>query len=172
MSSKKDSWDVFHEDEAGSYLTNDAGHVRPDRRLRPVDDPETLPCGRDVGAGESTNDEIHLAAPRSAIEGSGICVYRSRIQGVIKYARYQYSDRKGFSFDVSDSSAIRNRQFEREVESSDPTKEREDGGSVIPGMYIHTRYPPFGADSIRRYRSPCCSCGRGGGNLLSGIHLV
>jgi hypothetical protein len=87
--SKSDCCDVFQEDEARSYLINGARKVGPDARLGSVDDAESLPGERDIGAGEATSDDIHRAAPRSAIEGSGIAPHRRFIQGEISHARNQ-----------------------------------------------------------------------------------
>jgi hypothetical protein len=74
-----ESCDVFHEDEAGSYLAHDPSEVRPEARPLPVD-ALALPGVADVLAGEAASDEIHDSTPRAAVKGGDIRPHRARSQ--------------------------------------------------------------------------------------------
>lgn len=70
-SANSEHWGVFHEREPGSYLPNDASELRPEpaalsRDARP------RPRARDVLAGEAPADDVDVAFPGLAVEGSDV----------------------------------------------------------------------------------------------------
>jgi hypothetical protein len=54
----KQSWDVLHDDVAGSYVANQSAQLRPEPAAGPVD-PCVLPGVADVLAGEPPADEVN-----------------------------------------------------------------------------------------------------------------
>jgi hypothetical protein len=101
-SSNKESADVLHEDEVGSHLANDADVLAPETRARALDDAGPLARGADVLAGEASNDEIHAATPRAAVEGAHVRPDRRVIQDPPLHARCQDRGCVGFPLHVAD----------------------------------------------------------------------
>lgn len=70
---------VLQADESRSHFTNDSGNFRPE--VAGVVFASSFAGGAEWLAWVSGRDEIHLSAPRSAIEGFKIVVDRRAIQG-------------------------------------------------------------------------------------------
>jgi hypothetical protein len=115
---------VFHEDESGQYVANDTIEVRPQSRLGSPD-PGALARGTDVRTGETTRDEIHSAAPRSAVEGLNAIPDRRPIQGRAFHARHESGRAVGLPLNKANSSVSRDGDRQCEVESSDSGEETE-----------------------------------------------
>ena len=114
--------DILQEDEAGSYLAKDPSNVRPKVPLVGL----ASPLARDGEglAGVAGRDEIHSAAPRSAIEGREIVPDRSRIQGLVFHPGHEDARREGVPLDETNGPRSAG-QLGSEVEASDPGAERE-----------------------------------------------
>lgn len=78
---------VLKEDESRLHFTHDACDVWPEPPV--VVCASLLPGDRPGLAGESSSDEIHAAAPRSAVEGSEIVGDRRLIQGLVFHPRHE-----------------------------------------------------------------------------------
>ena len=68
---------VFHEDEAGSNLADDARHLSPEAAAFSGDTGATS-CGRDVLAREASRHHVNTAAPRSSVKGADVIPDRER----------------------------------------------------------------------------------------------
>lgn len=71
-------------------------------------------------AWDGASDEIHSAAPRSAVEGEEIVVDRALVQGLVRHSGHE--DGRGVSvpFDMTDSSYVPAQgKSERSVEAGD-----------------------------------------------------
>jgi hypothetical protein len=122
--SNKESADVFHEDEVGSHLANDAGVLAPEAGARALDDAGPEPGAADVLAGEAANDEIHSAAPRSAVEGAHVRPDRGVIQDPPLHARCQDRGCVGFPLHVADR-ASNSSAAESKVDPADAGEEAD-----------------------------------------------
>lgn len=67
-------------------------------------------------AGDAAKDEIHLAAPRSPVEGSDIAPNRGVSQETLPHRRDQMGAGEGFPLHHSDDAASRDGELESEVE--------------------------------------------------------
>ena len=93
------SGDVLQEDVARSHVSDDPGNVWPDPSL--VIDTSTFAGGAEWLAGETGSDEIHSAAPRSAVEGREIVPNRRSIQGLVFHPRHESGRRVGVPLNVT-----------------------------------------------------------------------
>lgn len=122
-SSGEETRGVLHERDDGSQIANDSVVLAPESGLRAVD-ALTLPRGRDVGAGESANDEIHRSTPRASVEGSHVRPDRSVVQGPVANARDQARGGCDFVLHVADrASSTAQRGADAEVETPDAGEE-------------------------------------------------
>lgn len=116
--------DVFEEQELGSSLDDVSTERGPD--------PARVGCAEALSrpglalAGVAANDEIHMAAPRAAVEGSDIRPHRRRSQAARFHCRDQVRDGEGFPLDHADASSAWNCQLDAEVEAASSGAERED----------------------------------------------
>jgi hypothetical protein len=70
-SPRSEEWGVFHEDEAGSNLTNDPGEFRPEAGPS-SGNPSTFPSTGNILARESAADNVDGPSPGLSIEGPNI----------------------------------------------------------------------------------------------------
>lgn len=93
------SGDVLQEDVARSHVSNDPGNVWPDPSL--IIDTSTGSRLTERLARETGSDEIHSAAPRSAVEGREIVPNRRSIQGLVFHPRHESGRRVGVPLNVT-----------------------------------------------------------------------
>jgi hypothetical protein len=133
-------FDVLDEDEPGARLDDDAPGIGPEiaRIVLPA-----LPASEAMRlARDAANEPIHEAAPRLAVEGSGIAPHRSR-SDVSRFHRcHQLRDREGFPLHHADASSARNCQLDSEIESAASGADADD---VEPGTYSHTHAASLGS---------------------------
>lgn len=117
-------WDVFQEDEGGSYVTNCSDDVGPD--------PSVVVCSSSLAglgerlAREPRSDEIHDATPLSALEGREIVPDRCLIQGLVFHPRHEDGRSVGVALDVTHTSVSPTQgEVESELEPSDTGAEGE-----------------------------------------------
>jgi hypothetical protein len=77
-------------------------------------------------ARDAANEAIHKAAPRLAVEGSGIAPHRSWIEVSRFHRCHQLRDREGFPLHHADASSARNCQFDSEIEPSAACADADD----------------------------------------------
>jgi hypothetical protein len=119
---------VLQEDVPRSHLANDPGDVWPEPALIPGSSSGS--GGTDRLAWETGRDEIHSAAPRSAIEGLEIVPDRSPIQGLVFHPRHEQGRCVGFPLDVTHNSvAVSEGELESKLQPS---------GSGAQSQAIHT----------------------------------
>lgn len=127
----KVSGDVLAEDEGGGDFLDDLRDARPQVPL--VSLSELLPCDAERLARVARSDEIHAAAPRSAVEGSEIVEDRSRIQLRVFHPRHEDGRGEGVPLDETHAATPLGQS---KVDSADAGAERE-------GMKSHvTPRPP------------------------------
>ena len=97
--------DVFEEDEGRLGLANDAGDMRPEVP-RVVGAPAFARDGKRL-ARISRSDDVHRAAPRSAVEAGNVVPDRCRIQGRLFHPCHENGRGVGFPFDMAHSSISR-----------------------------------------------------------------
>ena len=86
-SQPKVACDVLQEHDTGSHFANDSSNPRP--KVPGIIFAEPLPSITERLARVSRSDEIHDAAPRSAVEGSQVVPDRSAIQGRLVHPRHK-----------------------------------------------------------------------------------
>lgn len=133
----RESGDVLEEHKGGGDLRDDSGEVRPE--------PPGI-GGTEPGAGlrprlarESASDEIHDAAPRSAVESGDVVPDRSLIQGLVRHPRHERRRGVGVPLDCTNKTGSWDGEADAELESGDAGAE---GERVEPGTYSHTQPPP------------------------------
>ena len=110
------SADVFEETNGGFNFAHDAGDVRPE--MARVFIAELSSGDRKRLARIAAMDDIHEAAPRSAIEGGNVVPDRRAIQGRVFHPRHERRCRVGFPLDVTHSSISWDGDMESEVKTS------------------------------------------------------
>jgi hypothetical protein len=123
--------DILEEDEGRFDLADDAGDMWPEV-TRVVSTP---PLARDRKrlARIARSNDIHRAAPRSAVEGSNIIPDNSLIQGRVFHPRHESGCGEGFPFDMAHSTISGDSDGEPEVESARARAEREAEKACVCG---------------------------------------
>jgi hypothetical protein len=138
--------DVLEEDPFGVDFPDDAGNVGPEMAW--ILHPAFKACLAERLAGISGSDDIHLAAPRSAVKRFNVAPNRSRIEGAVLKTRNQLFDCRNFDFHVTDGSSLWASDSKPEVDSADSSAERQEPEG---GTYSHKRLC-FLCRRFRRYR--------------------
>jgi hypothetical protein len=118
---------VLQEDEAWSHVSNDLGDRRPEPA---VISNSLLPTrSREGLAWESGSDQIHLVAPRSAVEGCEIVPHRRRIQSRFFHPCHENGRRVGVPLTTTHGSYVESvgsaQLPEGKLEASEPVAEAE-----------------------------------------------
>ena len=79
--------DIFEEDDRGVAFPDDAGNVRPE--MARIGLPEAAAGDRERLARVARSEDIHEAAPWSAVEGCKVVPDRCRIQGFVFHPRHE-----------------------------------------------------------------------------------
>ena len=112
--------DVLEEAERRLDLFDDSSDVGPE--VAGILSAEASARKTEGLAGIASSDEIHSAAPRSAVEGCEIVPDRRRIQGRFFHPGHEDGRGEGFPLDVADGAAPAGQP---EVEASDAGAEGE-----------------------------------------------
>lgn len=115
--------DVLEEAESRFDLAHDAGDVGPE--VSGVFLSELASGDGERLARIAAMDDIHRAAPRSAVEGGKVVPDRRAIQGRVFHPRHERGRRVGFPLNVTHSSVSGVGEVQSEVESSGARAERE-----------------------------------------------
>ncbi len=126
--------DVFEKDEGRLNLADDAGDMRPEV-ARVVRAP-SLARHAERLARIARRDDIHRAAPRSAVECGNVVPDSSLIQGRVRHPRHESGRSVGFPLDMAHSSISGQGEGEAEI---DPARagtegEAEEAGVSGPGI--------------------------------------
>lgn len=108
--------DVFKEAEARLDLAHDPCDVRPE--VARVFVAELASGDAERLARIAAMDDIHQAAPRSAVESGNVVPDRRAIQPLVLHPRHERGRRIGFPLDVTHSSISSVGDVEAEVETS------------------------------------------------------
>lgn len=114
---------VLQEDEGRLAFRNDAGDVRPE--VPRVGRALALPRERERLARITRKEDVHAAAPPSAVEACNIVPDRSRIQDRVFHPGHENGRRVGFPLDVTHSPVSPDSEVQAEVESAGARTEGE-----------------------------------------------
>jgi hypothetical protein len=106
--------DILKEDEGRLDLADDAGDMRPEV-ARVVRAPPFACDGEGLARIPGTED-IHRAAPRSAVKGSNVVPDNSLIQGRVFHPRHESGCGVGLPFDIAQSTISGDGDGEPEVQ--------------------------------------------------------
>jgi len=108
--------DILEEHEGRLDLTDDTGDMRPEM-ARVVGTPAFARNGERL-ARIARSDDVHRAAPWTAIEGSNVVPHKSLIQGRILHPRHESGCGEGFPFDMAHNTISGECKVQPEVESA------------------------------------------------------
>lgn len=115
--------DVLQEDEGRFAFADNSRDVRP--QVPRVGRALALSCERERLARIARKEDVHAAAPRSAVEACNIVPDRSRIQGRVFHPGHEDGRGVGFPLDVTHSPVSADGEVQAEVESAGARTERE-----------------------------------------------
>jgi hypothetical protein len=131
--------DIFKKDEGWLNLADDACDMRPE--VARILGAETFACNRKWLARIPGREDIHAAAPRSAIEGGNVVPDNRLIQGRVFHPRHEDGCGEGVPLDIAHSTISGNGDGEPEVKTACAGAQREakeacvcGSGSVSGGM--------------------------------------
>lgn len=108
--------DVLEEDPSGLDLADDARDLRPE--VTGIRRSPTVPGLAERLTGVTGRDEIHAAAPWSAVEGSEIVPDSRRSQGLVFHPGHESGRSVGFPLDVTHSPIAGLGDMDAEVEAT------------------------------------------------------
>jgi hypothetical protein len=123
--------DILKEDEGRFDLTDDAGDMWPEMAW--VICAKPFACDRKWLAWISCTEDIHSAAPRSAVEGSNVVPDNSLIQGRVFHPRHESGCGEGFPLDIAHSSISGDGDGEPQVETACAGTERQAEEACVCG---------------------------------------
>lgn len=115
--------DIFEEYDGCIAFADDARDVGP--KVSRISRPKAPPGNREWLARIACSEDIHEAAPWSAVEGSNVVPDRCRIQGLVFHPRHESSRCEGFPLDVTHSPVSGTGDVEAEIESAGACAEGE-----------------------------------------------
>ena len=132
---REHSADVFDEDEPRARRCDDASGVRPEVASVEL---SALSAGKAVWlARDAANEAIHKAAPRSAVEGSGIAPHSGLSHETLFHRCHQVRDGEGFPLHHNDAASAGNCQLDSKVETAASGAEGEDIEALGMNSHIH-----------------------------------
>jgi hypothetical protein len=123
--------DILEEDERWLDLADDAGDMGP--KVARILGTEASPRDRKWLARIPGREDIHAAAPRSAVESSNVVPDNSLIQGRIFHPRHESGCGEGFPFDIAHSTISGDGDGESEVEPTCAGAERQAEEACVCG---------------------------------------
>jgi hypothetical protein len=135
------AWDVLKEAPFRSDFVDDPGNVWP--KVAGVGFSLSETAEREGLAWIPGRDEMNLAAPRAAVEGSEIVPDRSRSQGRVCHPRHEGGRGETVSLDIAHGAISGLCQMQSEIQSSDTGAKAEAANFVmfVGGMKSHTLGP-------------------------------
>ena len=130
--------DIFEEDESGIAFPEDAGDVRPE--MARIGLAEAATRDRERLARVARSEDIHEAAPRSAVESCKVVPDRRWIQGFVFHPRHESGCCEGFPHDVTHSAISGTGDVEAEVEAACSCAERD----AVKACVVAPRIAPGG----------------------------
>ncbi len=115
--------DIFEEHDRGGAFPDDPGDMRPE--MARISFAETASGNREWLARVACSEDIHDAAPWSAVEGGNVVPDRCRIQGLVFHPRHESGRCVGFPLDVTHSPVSGTGDVEAEVEPPDTSAQGE-----------------------------------------------
>jgi len=123
--------DILEEDEGRFDLSDNAGDMWPE--VAWVFGAEPLARDRKWLARIPGTDDIHAAAPRSAVESGNVVPYNRLIQGRVFHPRHESGCGVGFPFDIAHSTIAGDGDGEPEVEPASAGTEGEAEQACVCG---------------------------------------
>ena len=123
--------DILEEHEGRLDLGNDPGDMRPE--VARVVCTAAFTSDAERLARIARSDDVHRAAPRTAIEGGNIVPDRRAIQGRVFHPRHESGCGEGFPFDMAHSTISGDGQDESEVETARARAQGEAEEACVSG---------------------------------------
>ena len=123
--------DILEEDEGWLDIPDDAVDMRPEMAWIPAAEPSAR--DRERLARIARSNDVHRAAPRSAVEGSNVVPDNSLIQGRVFHPRHESGCGEGFPFDMAQSTISGDGDGEPEVEPACARAEGEAEEACVCG---------------------------------------
>jgi len=123
--------DVFEKDERGVDFADNAGDVGPE--VPGVFRAEALACQRERLARVARREDIHRAAPRSAVESGNIVPDKCVIQCRVFHPRHEKGRGVGFPFDMAHSSISGQGEGEAKINATGSGTQREPVKACVCG---------------------------------------
>jgi hypothetical protein len=132
--------DILEEDEGRFDLPDDAGDMGPE--VAGILGAEAATRDGERLARIARSDDVHRAAPRSAVKGSNVVPDNSLIQGRVFHPRHESGCGEGFPFDMAHSTISGDGDGEPEVEPACAGAEGEAEQACVigAGMVSGGRY--------------------------------
>lgn len=130
--------DIFEEDDRGIAFPDDAGNVRPEMAW--IGLTEAAAGNRERLARVARSEDIHEAAPWSAVESCKVVPDRRRIQGFVFHPRHESGCCEGFPLDVTHSAISGTGDVEAKVETACSRAQ----GDAIKACDVAPRFVPGG----------------------------
>jgi hypothetical protein len=116
--------DIFKEANRRRHLSDNSGKLGPEIAIVLS---SSLFSGNGMGGTrEPSNDAIHFAAPRMAVEGEDAVPNRRAIQGLVFHPRHENRRGVSFKFDITNSSGSGFGKLDSEFEPPDSGTEGQD----------------------------------------------
>lgn len=115
--------DIFEKDDGRIAFADDAGNMGPEMAW--IGLAKSATRDRKWLARVARSEDIHDAAPWSAVEGGKVVPDRCRIQGLVLHPRHESGRCEGFPLDVTHSAISGTGDVEAEVEPADTCAQRE-----------------------------------------------
>ncbi len=123
--------DILKEDEGRLDLADDAGDMRPEVAWILGTEPSAR--DRERLARIARSNDVHRAAPRSAVEGSNVVPDSSLIQGRVFHPRHESGCGEGFPFDMAHSTISGDGDGKPEIEPARAGAEGESEEACVSG---------------------------------------
>ena len=106
--------DIFEENDRGIAFSDNAGDMGPE--MARISLAETPPSNGEWLARVARSEDIHEAAPWSAVEGGNVVPDRCRIQGLVFHPRHESGCCEGFPLDVTHGPVSETGDVKAEIE--------------------------------------------------------
>lgn len=114
----KQAWDVFHEEDRGSNVANDAPDLIPEPPI--VGDACALPGDAVRLAGEAGGHDFHSIGKSTDVDGRDVKIDWSRLQRPVFHASCQDLNGTGVPLAVSDGGGVGHGELDAELEPATP----------------------------------------------------
>ncbi len=127
-------WGVFHEDEGGSNIANDASEFNPETGAGAAE-PGSSSSGADVLAGEAPRHHVNTASPRSSVKGAHIIPDGKRREASVVLTCDENACGVGVEFDGADGPPA------EQMPTEDAATSAREKSQLTHGLHREDCYP-------------------------------